>query len=103
MLRGQHKRGPFRHEHKRDCEINVRQLDLSTLVPVPLQPGGALFFSGMVPHETPPNRSDQRRRALQFHFRGSRSVIVPGPEYDQVFKDAQGNAASCEAIRREGV
>lgn len=103
MLRGQHKQGPLMHEHKRDCEINVRRLDLSTLVPVPLKPGGALFFSGMVPHETPPNRSDHRRRALQFHFRGSRSVMVPGPEYDQVFKDAEGNAASCEAIRREGV
>ena len=103
MLRGQHKQGPLLHEHKRDCEINVRRLDLNTLVPVPLKPGGALFFSGMVPHETPPNRSDKRRRALQFHFRGSRSTIVPGPEYDEVFKDAEGNPASCEAIRREGV
>jgi len=103
MLRGQHNAGAFRHEHKRDCEINVRRLDLSTLTPVPLKPGGALFFSGMIPHETPPNRSDKRRRALQFHFRGSRSEILPGPEYDAVFKDAEGNPASCEAMRRLGV
>jgi len=103
MLRGQHKAGAFRHEHKRDCEINVRKLDLSTLAPVPLQPGGALFFSGMIPHETPPNRSDKRRRALQFHFRGSRSEILPGPEYDSVFQDAEGQPASCESIRRIGV
>lgn len=103
MLRGQHKAGAFRHEHKRDCEINVRKLDLGTLTPVPLKPGGALFFSGMIPHETPPNRSDKRRRALQFHFRGSRSTILPGPEYDSVFRDADGQPASCEAIRRLGV
>jgi phytanoyl-CoA hydroxylase len=103
MLRGQHKLGAFRHEHKRDCEINVRKLDISTLTPVPLKPGGALFFSGMIPHETPPNRSDDRRRALQFHFRGSRSRILPGPEYDAVFQDKDGNPASCEAIRRIGV
>ena len=102
MLKGQHKNGALRHEHKRDCEINVRQLDLNTLVPVPLKPGGALFFSGMIPHETPPNRSDQRRRALQFHFRGSRSEILPGPDYDAVFHDAEGQPASCEALRRRG-
>jgi phytanoyl-CoA hydroxylase len=103
MLRGQHKAGAFQHEHKRDCEINVRKLDLSTLCPVPLKPGGALFFSGMIPHETPPNRSDSRRRALQFHYRGASSEILPGPEYDQVFKDADGQAASCESIRRRGI
>ena len=103
MLRGQHHQGPLLHEHKRDCEINVRRLDLSTLVPVPLKPGSALFFSGLIPHETPPNRSDKRRRALQFHFRGSRSILLPGPEYDRIFKDATGRPASCEAIRREGV
>jgi phytanoyl-CoA hydroxylase len=103
MLKGQHKVGALRHEHKRDCEINVRKLDLSTLTPVPLKPGSALFFSGMIPHETPPNRSDQRRRALQFHFRGSRSEILPGPDYDDIFKDADGHPASCEAVRRIGI
>ncbi|MDX2109181.1 MAG: phytanoyl-CoA dioxygenase family protein [Verrucomicrobiota bacterium] len=102
MLRGQHKVGPLVHEHKRDCEINVRKLDLGTLHPVPLKPGSALFFNGMIPHETPPNRSDYRRRALQFHFRGSRSEILPGLEYDAVFKDANGQPASCEAVRRGG-
>lgn len=103
MLKGQHKVGALRHEHKRDCEINVRKLDLSTLTPVPLRPGGALFFSGMIPHETPPNRSGHRRRALQFHFRGSRSEILRGPDYDEVFRDADGQPASCEAVRRIGI
>lgn len=103
MLRGQHHQGPLKHEHKRDCEIHVRKLDLSTLVPVPLKPGSALFFSGMIPHETPPNRSAHRRRALQFHFRASQSTILPGPEYDKLFKDKDGQPASCEYIRRQGV
>ncbi|MEX0325810.1 MAG: phytanoyl-CoA dioxygenase family protein [Puniceicoccaceae bacterium] len=103
MLRGQHHKGPMKHEHKRDCEINVRKLDLSTLVPVPLKPGSALFFSGLIPHETPPNRSAHRRRALQFHFRASQSTVLPGPEYDNLFKDKEGQPASCEFIRRQGV
>ena len=103
MLKGGHHAGAHRHEHKRDCEISVDKLDLKTLEPIPLKPGGALFFSGMVPHMTPPNRSSSRRRALQFHFRGARSKILPGPEYDQLFRDAHGEAASCEAVRREGV
>ncbi len=102
MLKAGHRFGALRHVHKRDCEIDVRDLDLSTLEAVPLKPGGALFFSGMVPHETPPNRSDRRRRALQFHFRGSRSTILPGPDYDEIFKDSGGRPASCAAIRREG-
>ena len=103
MLKGQHAKGPMLHEHRRDCEINVSRLDLSTLVPVPMKPGSALFFSGLIPHETPPNRSDSRRRALQFHFRGSQSEILTGPEYDKLFHTAEGLPASCEAIRREGV
>lgn len=102
MLRGQHQNGAYLHEHKRDCEISARKLDLKTLVPVPLKPGGVLFFSGMIPHETPPNRSDYRRRALQFHFRGKHSTILPGEDYDAVFRDAEGLAASCEAVRRRG-
>ncbi len=103
MLRGGHNQGAHVHEHRRDCEINVSKLNLSDLVPLPLKPGSALFFSGMVPHMTPPNRSDKRRRALQFHFRGSQSEILPGPEYDQLFKDRDGNPASCEAVRRSEI
>lgn len=102
MLAGGHRAGPLQHVHDRDCEIPVKKLDLSTLEPVPLPPGGCLFFNGMVPHETPPNRTDQRRRALQFHFRGVSSSIVPTEEYDRLFADADGNPASCDAVRRMG-
>jgi phytanoyl-CoA hydroxylase len=27
-----------------------------------------MFFSGLLHHGTPPNRSSSRRRALQFHY-----------------------------------
>jgi len=103
MLKGEHRNGGFYHEHKQDCEIDPNRLDLSKLKAVPLEPGGALFFTGMTPHETPPNRSSQRRCALQFHFRGSRSEILAGPDYDQLFVDPEGLPASCAAARREGV
>ena len=35
---------------------------------VPLRPGSVLLFSSLLPHGTPPNRSERRRRALQWHF-----------------------------------
>eukprot|EP00928_Gymnodinium_smaydae_P083481 TRINITY_DN66721_c0_g1_i1.p1 TRINITY_DN66721_c0_g1~~TRINITY_DN66721_c0_g1_i1.p1 ORF type:complete len:364 (-),score=34.06 TRINITY_DN66721_c0_g1_i1:72-1163(-) len=37
-------------------------------VAIPLEPGGALFFSTMLPHGTPTNASDVPRYAVQFHF-----------------------------------
>lgn len=36
--------------------------------PVSMQPGDALLFHGNVLHFTPPNRTQTRRRALQFHY-----------------------------------
>jgi phytanoyl-CoA hydroxylase len=37
-------------------------------LPVPLPAGGALFFHGLMVHGTPPNRSPDRRRAVQLHY-----------------------------------
>lgn len=41
--------------------------------------------------------------AVKETFRGTHSGILPGPDYDAVFHDAEGQPASCEAIRRTGV
>ena len=78
-----------------DAEINDGLLDRSRAVPVPLQPGGVLFFHGMLPHFTPENRSDKRRRALQFHFRGRDTAIIPKEEYLRQFRTGNGEFASC--------
>jgi len=98
---GQH--NGYRHHHGTDCEIAPALLEIDRAIPVPIPAGGALFFYGMLPHQTPPNRSPQRRRALQFHFRGAATRILDEAQYDRLFIDRTGTAASCRAASRWGV
>lgn len=100
VLKGEHKAGPRKHYHDRDCEIVPDRIDATRGVPVELAAGGAMFFAGMLPHQTPPNASPQRRRALQFHYRSAESRIVDRSEYNRVYAEADGTPASCEAARK---
>lgn len=102
VLPGWHKKGAFRHYHGGDCEIVEDRLDLGQVVPVPVPAGGALFFSGILPHQTPPNRSPLRRRALQFHYRSATSQMLPREQYDAIFAEADGSPASCAAAVARG-
>lgn len=97
VLAGQHKRGPLLHHHTHDCEIVPDRLTPSLATPVELPAGGAMFFSGMLPHQTPANKSTQRRRALQFHYRAESSTIVGQEDYVKIFAEADGTPASCGA------
>jgi len=97
VLVGEHTRGPRRHHHTFDCEILPDRRDSTPAVPVELPAGGAMFFSGLLPHQTPPNQSPDRRRALQFQYRSATSQIVSRAEYDRVFAEADGTPASCAA------
>ena len=94
-----HKLGPLRHFHGRDCEVAEGQIDPADAVPVELPAGGAMFFQGLLPHETPPNQSSLRRRALQFHYRSATSRVVSRNEYDKAFADRNGQPASCAATK----
>mmetsp|Transcript_28553 Transcript_28553/g.59322 ORF Transcript_28553/g.59322 Transcript_28553/m.59322 type:complete len:344 (-) Transcript_28553:316-1347(-) len=61
---------PMTHFQRRDwqiCDKDVLNGGRRCLA-VPLHPGGALFFSTMLPHGTPTNTSDSTRYAIQFHF-----------------------------------
>jgi phytanoyl-CoA hydroxylase len=106
VLRGGHRTGALRHFHGTDCEIVhdrlCGELDRSKAVPVPLPAGGALFFSGILPHQTPPNSSPLRRRALQFHYRSQDSRLLTDEEYDLIFREHDGTPASCSAANRRG-
>ncbi len=102
VIPGGHRAGGFKHHHGSDCEIDPQLLDTSSAVAVPVPTGGAMFFYGMLPHETPPNRSPQRRRALQFHFRGAQTRIIDEEAYDRLFVDRGGIPASCRAASRLG-
>jgi phytanoyl-CoA hydroxylase len=101
VLPGWHRRGGFRHVHTNDCQILPDRVHGAEAVAVALPPGGAMFFSGMLPHQTPPNRSPYRRRALQFHYRGVSTRVVDQAEYDRLFAEPDGTPASCAAARAE--
>ncbi len=100
VIPGGHHIGALRHFHGRDCEIVEGRLDTSGAVAVPIPAGGAMFFYGLLPHETPPNRSPLRRRALQYHFRAATSVVVDEEAYNRVFVERDGTPASCRAAAR---
>lgn len=68
ILPGMHRAGPFLHFQRRDWQICDADMRGRRCTAVPLEPGGCLFFHGLLPHGTPPNRSPHRRRALQFHY-----------------------------------
>lgn len=68
LLPGRHREGPILHFKRRDFQICDRDIQGTPSVAVPLPAGGALFFDGLLPHGTPPNSSNRRRRALQFHY-----------------------------------
>ncbi|MBB6430138.1 phytanoyl-CoA dioxygenase family protein [Algisphaera agarilytica] len=58
------------HFNRRDWQICDSHVMGRPTVAVPLPPGGALVFSGLLMHGTPTNFSEHRRWALQFHYTG---------------------------------
>ncbi len=102
VIPGGHKAGAFRHHHGTDCEIDPGLLAVERSVAVPVPAGGAMFFYGLLPHETPPNRSPERRRALQFHFRSAKSRIIDDEAYDKIFANRAGEPASCRSASKLG-
>ncbi len=102
LLPGQHRRGPLRHHHTIDCEIVADRLDASQAIPIELKAGGALFFSALLPHQTPANVSPERRRALQFQYRGIHAYQVSPQEFGKVFAEADGTPASCALAHENG-
>ena len=102
VLPGGHKLGALRHHHTIDCEIFPDRIDRSQALPVPLKAGGAMFFSAMLPHQTPPNSTAERRRALQFQYRGVSTEAVSREEFGRVFAEADGTPASCALAHENG-
>jgi phytanoyl-CoA hydroxylase len=95
VLPGAHRLGPKKHIHRDDCELAEGRLDLSQAVPVELHAGGILLFSTILPHQTPPNFSNQRRRALQFFYRGANTRQIEREVYRRLFTEGDGTPAAC--------
>jgi phytanoyl-CoA hydroxylase len=85
----------YKHIRNTDCEISKEDLALDQQIAVEVPAGGAIFFQGMAPHQTPPNLSSQGRRALQWHYRGANTNFLKQEEYDELFKTSDGRPASC--------
>lgn len=102
ILPGGHLAGALRHHHTIDCEIVEDRIDKASAVPIPLRAGGAMYFSAMLPHQTPPNTTAGRRRALQFQYRGISTHQVTREEFGAVFAEADGTPASCALAHGTG-
>ena len=94
VVRGSHLEGPVIHFRRRDFQICDTSVDRSRLVSAPLPPGGGLFFDGLLHHGTPANRTDRRRRALQFHYVPADALTVPDEERLAVF-GSEGKDVAC--------
>ena len=94
VLPGSHAEGPVPHFARRDWQICDTDVALAKDVAVPLAPGGLLFFDGLIHHGTPANRTDSRRRALQFHYVDRRVVTIPEDDRLSVY-GLEGRGATC--------
>lgn len=89
-----HREGPAPHFMRRDWQLCDDDVQTSRDVVVPLPPGGALFFNGLIHHGTPANRTNLRRRAVQFHYVPRSAVKVTEDEHLAVF-GLEGRGATC--------
>ncbi len=94
VLPGTHAAGPVPHFHRRDWQVCDSDVDHGRDTVVPLEPGGALFFDGLLQHGTPANRTDSRRRAIQFHYVPMGTVRVSDQRRLDVF-GGEGLGATC--------
>ncbi|HEX4147106.1 MAG TPA: phytanoyl-CoA dioxygenase family protein [Pirellulales bacterium] len=97
VIPGSHGGGPRPHYHDRDCQLPDETVEVDRDLMVPLAPGGALLFSGLLHHATPPNRSPSRRRALQFHYASVNCRKIDADRHAQYFFDGRGYAACAVA------
>lgn len=92
---GGHRSGPLPHFSRRDWQLcDAEVLPLGGKVAAPLPVGGALIFDGLTPHGTPTNRSNTRRRALQFHYVAKGTPRTTTEERIRLF-GSEGRNVSC--------
>ncbi|MBC8065099.1 MAG: phytanoyl-CoA dioxygenase family protein [Chlorobia bacterium] len=95
LLPGAHKDGPIPHFNRRDWQIcDTDILSKGQAVATPLKAGGCLIFDGLVPHGTPHNRTNTRRRALQFHYVAKGTPRITTEERMAMF-GPEGRDVSC--------
>lgn len=104
VIPGGHRTGPRPHYwSKVDCEITTEEVNPADAVAIELPPGGLMIFDGLLPHETPANKSNLRRRALQFHYRSAATQVVPREDYMKKFTRGDGLFIGCDYSKLETV
>lgn len=76
IIPGSHIEGPMIHFKRRDWQICDTDVPVVRDTVVPLQPGGCLFWHGLLHHGSPVNQTDKRRRALQLHYKPASSEEI---------------------------
>ena len=87
-----HMNGGVPHYQIRDWQICDSSVDTNRDYVVPLKPGGALFFSGLLHHGTPVNSSAKRRWALQLRFAPASAVLMNAEEFKLMFTNEMTEA-----------
>lgn len=98
VIPGSHRQGLVVHLKRRDWQICDTHVQTALAVIVPLEPGGALIFHGLLHHGTPPRVSPMRRRAVQLHYKPARVRPIESEARLAVF-GSEGNDTSCQGRR----
>ena len=94
IIPGSHREGPVVHFNRRDWQICDTHVPVDREVMVPLKAGGCLLWHGLLHHGTPANRSNLRRRALQFHYCPESTGKIKTQERMEVF-GSEGKNVEC--------
>ena len=94
VIPGSNIEGPMIHFKRRDWQICDTDVPVGRDTMVPLKPGGCLFWHGLTHHGSPVNRSEQRRRALQFHYKPVSTGEITTQERMEVY-GSEGKEVDC--------
>lgn len=87
-----HMAGGTPHYAVRDWQLCDTAVPVDRNIAVPLAPGSALFFHGLLAHGTAFNFSEHRRRALQFHYAPDVAEKLGPKEYKRMFTNEMTRA-----------
>ena len=94
VIPGSNIEGPMIHFKRRDWQICDTDVPVGRDTMVPLKPGGCLFWHGLTHHGSPVNQSEQRRRALQFHYKPVSTGEITTQERMDVY-GSEGKDVDC--------
>lgn len=72
VIPGSHTSGTQEHGMVDNDYVLLNPPSTENAVAIPLRAGDALVFHGEIYHHTPPNRTNTRRRAIQYHYSATR-------------------------------